>query len=166
MSTNVTTITAVDYVSNIFQPGDRIAIMLLRTGEGEKPIHQYATAAEVATDSYMAGLAKQNDAGYNIYLAMNPLKADRRIKENVSVTRSVYLDLDQDGDVALAKIASSTAVPTPSYVLQSSPGKYQIIWSVEGMTRGEQESLLDLLIHEFGGDPAASDGTRVLRLPG
>jgi hypothetical protein len=55
--------------------------------------------------------------------------------------------------------------PKPHFVLQSSPNKFQVIWLVEGIEPAEQESLLDALIHEFGGDPAASDMVRVLRLP-
>jgi hypothetical protein len=37
---------------------------------------------------------------------------------------------------------------------------------VTGFSRDEAESLLHALANQFGGDPAATDSTRVLRLPG
>lgn len=56
--------------------------------------------------------------------------------------------------------------PTPSYVLSTSPDKFQVIWRVEGVTQEQAEGLLHALAREFDGDPAATDSTRVLRLPG
>jgi hypothetical protein len=41
-----------------------------------------------------------------------------------------------------------------------------VIWSVDGIQPTDHERLLNALIQEFGGDKAASDMTRVLRLPG
>src|SRR5580704_7973767 len=60
----------------------------------------------------------------------------------------------------------SNLVPKPNYVLTSSREKFQIAWKVEGMTLEEAEALLHAVAREFGGDPAATDATRVLRLPG
>ena len=45
----------------------------------------------------------------------------------------------------------------PNYVLNTSPDKFQVVWKVEGMTIEDRE---------FDGDAAATDSTRVLRLPG
>jgi energy-coupling factor transporter ATP-binding protein EcfA2 len=44
--------------------------------------------------------------------------------------------------------------------------KYQVIWRVEGFGPDEAESALRSLAQRFGGDPAATDSTRVFRLPG
>ena len=40
------------------------------------------------------------------------------------------------------------------------------MWKVSGFTQDEAESLLHNLANKFGGDLAATDSTRVLRLPG
>jgi hypothetical protein len=77
-----------------------------------------------------------------------------------------YLDLDHGGSEALAAIENSSVVPTPNYILSSSPEKYQIVWKVEGMNLEEAEILLHAMALKFGGDPAATDATRVLRVPG
>lgn len=57
-------------------------------------------------------------------------------------------------------------VPTPNYVVNTSPEKFQLVWKVEGVTVAESDALNHALVNEFGGDPAATDAARVLRLPG
>jgi hypothetical protein len=98
---------------------------------------------------------------------MNPLRkhASTRTKEDIKSIRRVYLDLDHGGQEALNSVENSNAVPKPNYVLTSSPGKFQIVWKVEGMGLREAEGLLRAMARECGGDPAATDATRVLRLP-
>jgi hypothetical protein len=54
----------------------------------------------------------------------------------------------------------------PSVVLSTSPGKYQVLWRVEGFDFDQQENTLKLLTLAFGGDPACTDRNRVLRMPG
>jgi hypothetical protein len=99
---------------------------------------------------------------------MNPLRkhALTRTKKDIKSIRHVYLDLDHGGQEALNSVENSSAVPKPNYVLTSSPGKFQIVWKVEGMGLREAEALLHAMARECGGDPAATDATRVLRLPG
>ena len=99
---------------------------------------------------------------------MNPIKdgAYSRTKEDIKDIRHVYLDLDRNGDEALEAIRNSTEVPPPNFVLDTSPGKHQVVWKVSGFSQDEAESLLHNLANQFGGDLAATDSTRVLRLPG
>jgi len=80
--------------------------------------------------------------------------------------RHVYLDLDKEGNEALDAIRNSPDVPTPNFVLDSSPGKHQVVWKVSGFSQDEAETLLHSLAKKFSGDLAATDSTRVLRLPG
>jgi hypothetical protein len=99
---------------------------------------------------------------------MNPIKegASSRTKRDIKDIRHVYLDLDRNGDQALQAIRNSSEVPTPNFVLDTSPGKHQVVWKVSGFSQDESESLLRNLANRFGGDLAATDSTRVLRLPG
>jgi hypothetical protein len=93
-----------------------------------------------------------------LYPNQNPVK----LKD----IRHVYLDLDRKGDQALEAIRNSTDVPPPNFVLDTSLGKHQVVWKVSGFSQDEAESLLHSLANKFGGDLAATDSTRVLRLPG
>jgi hypothetical protein len=161
---SATTMSAAEYIGTLFASDDLICIMTLR--KGEKPKHIFATIEDATSTKFMNALRKQNEAGYDIYICMNPLIAKRRVKENVDTTRTLYIDIDKNGVAALNKISQSTLVPKPHFILQSSPNKFYVIWMVDGIQPADQERLLAALIQEFDGDPAASDCTRVLRLPG
>jgi hypothetical protein len=101
-------------------------------------------------------------------MGMNTIKdgAYSRTKGDIKDIRHVYLDLDRNGDQALQEIRNSTQVAAPNFVLDTSPGKHQVVWKVSGFTQAEAETLLHNLANKFGGDLAATDSTRVLRLPG
>lgn len=90
----------------------------------------------------------------------------RRTKIDVKDIRHLYLDLDEEGQRKLATIYQDAAVPHPNYVLHTSPEKYQVIWRVQGISQNDAEDLLRGMARRYGGDPAATDSTRVFRLPG
>jgi len=158
---------ASDYILDNFEPRDRIAMLVLKRDFGET-IQRLTSAQKGASPEFQAWLRYKNANGSDIYMGMNPLRQDAatRTKEEIETIRHVYLDLDQGGPEALESVEDSSVVPKPNYVLTSSPGKFQVVWNVEGMNLDEAESLLHAMAREFGGDPAATDATRVLRLPG
>ena len=61
---------------------------------------------------------------------------------------------------------TASSVPEPNYVINTSPHKYQVIWKVQGITPSQAEALQKAIVEQFDGDPAATDSTRTLRLPG
>jgi RepB DNA-primase N-terminal domain len=158
---------ASDYILDNFEPTDRIAMLVLNRDLRET-IQRITSVQKAASPEFQAWLRYKNANGSDIYIGMNPLRQDAstRTKEDIKSIRHVYLDLDHGGHEALASVENSSAVPEPNYVLTSSPGKFQIVWKVEGINLDEAEGLLQALVREFGGDPAATDATRVLRLPG
>jgi hypothetical protein len=113
-------------------------------------------------------LAHENATGANVYAAANPLVSGsrKRTKESVAEVRHLYLDLDTDAEAKLAALKSSNAVPVPTAIVSTSPGRYQVLWRVESFPFQRQETMLKLLAFTFGGDPACTDCNRVLRLPG
>ena len=160
-------LSASDYIRANFQPSDRIAI-LLRSRNRSEVMQRITTAEKIASPEFQAWLAFKNAEGFDIYIGMNTLKhgAYSRTKQDIDTIRHVYADLDYDGPRALAAIQSSELVPKPNFVLETSPGKYQAIWRVEGIKPEDAESTQQSIAYEFGADPAATDSTRVLRLPG
>jgi hypothetical protein len=158
---------APEYILDNFDSADRIAMLVLNRDFGET-IQRITSAQKAASPEFQAWLRYKNANGSDIYIAMNPLKKDAatRTKEEIETIRHVYLDLDHGGAQALEAIENSSAVPKPNYILNSSPEKHQVVWKVEGMNLEEAEGLLHAMVREFGGDPAATDATRVLRLPG
>jgi hypothetical protein len=158
---------ASEYILDNFEPIDRIAMLLLNRDLGET-LQRITSALKASSPEFQAWLRYKNATGSDIYIGMNPLRkhALTRTKKDIKSIRHVYLDLDHGGQGALNSVQNSSAVPKPNYVLTSSPGKFQIVWKVEGMGLREAEALLHAMARECGGDPAATDATRVLRLPG
>lgn len=160
-------LSASEYILDNFDPADRIAILVLNRDFGET-IQRITSAQKAASPEFQAWLRYKNASGSDIYMGMNPLKKDAstRTKEDIESIKHVYIDLDYGGPETLESIENSSVVPKPNYVLNSSPEKHQIVWKVEDMNLEEAEALLHAMAREFGGDPAATDATRVLRVPG
>src|ERR1700685_2299198 len=158
---------ASEYVRELFEPGDNTAI-LVRNRRTGKTVQRITKAETIADPEFQAWLAARNAAGSDVYVGMNPIKegAYTRTKDNIKDICHIYLDLDTKGDEVLEAIRNSTEVPAPNFVLDTSPGKHQVVWKVSGFSQDEAESLLHGLANKFGGDLAATDSTRVLRLPG
>src|SRR6202046_2289730 len=158
---------ASEYVRGLFEPGDNAAVLVRNRSTGHT-VQRIARAETLATPDFQTWLANQNASGSDRFMGINPIKdgAHSRTKGSIKDIRHVYLDLDRKGDVALEAIRNSPSVPAPNFVLDTSPGKHQVVWKVSGFSQDEAESLLHSLANQFGGDIAATDSTRVLRLPG
>jgi hypothetical protein len=157
---------ASEYILDNFEQTDRIAMLVLNRDFGET-VQRITSAQKAASPEFQAWLRYKNANGSDIYIGMNPLKkhASTRTKEDIESIKHVYIDLDHGGSEALEAIESSGVVPKPNYVLNSSPKRHQVVWKVEAMNLEEAEVLLHAMAREFGGDPAATDATRVLRVP-
>jgi hypothetical protein len=158
---------ASEYVRELFEPNDNAAILVRNRSTGQT-IQRIAKAEIVSSPGFQTWLANQNVGGSDVFIGMNPIKdgAYSRTKDNIKDIRHVYLDLDRNGDEALESIRNSLAVPAPNFVLDTSPGKHQVVWKVSGFSQDEAESLLHSLASQFDGDLAATDSTRLLRMPG
>ena len=159
--------TPTEYILDNFDTSDWIAVLVLNRQFGETR-QRITTAEKVAHPEFQAWLRYKNAIGADIYVGMNALKphTSTRTKEDIESISHVYLDLDYGGTPALDAVQNSDLVPRPNYVLNTSPEKFQIVWKVGGMTIDKAEALNQAMVKEFDGDPAATDSTRVLRLPG
>jgi len=149
-------LSASEYALALFEPSDNVAVLLRNRRTGQT-VQRITTAETVASPEFQSSLRRENSAGADIFIGMNPIKdgAYSRTKSNIREIRHLYLDLDTNGHEAVESIRNSPEVPAPNFILDTSPDKHQVVWRVEGL---DQE--------QAGGDPAATDSTRVLRLPG
>ena len=156
-----------EYVLALFEPADEVAI-LTRNRRTGRTVQRIATAETIVDSQFQSWLQSENAAGADIFVGMNPIRngANGRTKENIREIRHLYIDLDTGGQNALDAIRNSLDVPTPNFILDTSPDKHQVVWRVEGLAIEEAESLLRAMASQFGGDLAATDSARVLRLPG
>ncbi len=160
-------LSAPEYVLALHEPNDHVAV-LVRNRSREQTMQRILPAETIASPPFQAWLKEQNEAGADIFVGMNPGKdgIPNRTKENVREIRHVYLDLDEDAGASLHAVRTSGDAPSPNFLLDTSPGKHQVVWRVDGMDQEQAETLLHSLAAQFGGDPAATDVSRVLRLPG
>lgn len=158
---------ASEYIRSGFRPRDRHALFLLHRRFGGV-IQRVVAAEDIASDETLQWLARKNRDGFEVYVGMNALKPDAqgRTKADSADIRNLYLDLDREAEAALSSLQARDDTPEPNRVLDTSPGKLQVVWRVERFTLDEVESLQRRLAAEFGADPAATDAARVLRLPG
>ena len=158
---------ASEYILDNFKPTDRIAVLVLNRQLGETT-QRITTAQKASSPEFQAWLRYKNANGADIYVGMNALQhhASTRTKDDIEKISHVYLDLDHGGSASLEALENSDLVPCLNYVLNTSPEKFQVVWKVDGMTMEEAEALNQAMVREFDGDPAATDSTRVLRLPG
>jgi hypothetical protein len=158
---------ASEYVLALFEPSDNVAV-LLRHRERHQTLQHITTAETVVNPEFQSWLGERNRSGADVFLGMNPLKdgSTTRTKGSIKEIRHVYLDLDENAPDSLQAIRDSSDVPAPNFVLDTSPGKHQVVWKIEGIDQEQAECLLRSLANQFDGDPAATDSTRVLRMPG
>jgi RepB DNA-primase from phage plasmid len=155
------------YISENFAPSDWLAVVVLNR-QSQEIIQRIATAEKIASPGFQSWLRHKNAQGADIYLSLNTLRqrSRSRTKSDIQEIRHLYLDLDFDGPQKLAAIYADPSLPHPNYVLNTSPDKFQVVWKVVGIAQNEAEALLRSLAERFGADPAATDCTRVFRIPG
>ena len=158
---------ATEYILTSFQRTDRLAVLIRNSDLGET-VQRITTAGKIAEPSFQEWLRHKNEKdSFDIYIGMNTLKpeARTRTKEDIDTIRHLYMDIDHDGPAALGRIQQSNLVPHHNYTINTSPAKFQVVWRVQNMSQEQAESLQRAMVRKFGGDPAATDSSRVLRLP-
>jgi hypothetical protein len=161
-------ISTTEYVLTNFQRSDRLAVLVRNRFRGET-VQRITSPAKIVESSFQDWLRYKNEKeSCDIYIGMNTLKleARTRTKDDIQTIRHLYMDIDHDGPAALAKIQQSNLVPPLNYTVNTSPDKFQVVWRVRNISQEQAESLQRAMVRKFGGDPAATDSTRVLRLPG
>ena len=155
------------YLRDNFRPDDRLAIVLIQK-EIHRVVQRIATTEKIAARGFQAWLRHENAQRCEVYVSMNTIKpASRgRTKNDIAEVRHIYLDFDDNGTAAVQALMQRSDVPTPNYLVNSSAGKWQVVWKVEGFGQEDAERLMRHLVRETGADPAATDSSRVLRLPG
>ncbi len=172
------------FIRKNFNPDDHVAIGRIQY-EGGKPTMRQAIlpAEELVSYRWQQFLKAANVNGQNIHISLNTyqpspaaMAGERatggRTKADLKAIRHVAIEIDKDGKAAVDRIAQSG--PPPHHVVESSPGKFHVWWRVQGFETGpyhrpdieRAEQATRGLIKTFGGDPAASDVTRMLRAPG
>jgi hypothetical protein len=149
------------YVSLLYTLTDRVALCLI---QGQAVQHRFLAVKDIG--KFIPFLQAMNCQGWNIYITPSVMKtgALRRTKANFMSEQDVIY-LDADDKQVMEKVRSE--YPYPTIVVKTSVGHYQIYWKlVEKISIEAQESLMKRIAQSVGSDIAATDVSRVLRLPG
>jgi hypothetical protein len=155
------------FIRDNFEPQDRLAVVLIdRTSRGVT--QRISPARQIATPEFQTWLKERNRAGADIFVSMNALheQARGRTRADVAVIRHLYLDFDSDGTRAVEGLRAREDMPEPNYLVNTSPDHWQVSWKVQGFGQEQAEEMMRAMVREFGADPAATDTSRVLRIPG
>lgn len=111
-------------------------------------------------------LCHMNAGGYGIFATVAEMDGRGRQLENVFALRAHYVDLD--GDTASADLDRACAsVPPPTFMVESSPGKFHVYWVVTPYAGNDRFSDLQRRLRQtYNGDPKVIDAARVMRVPG
>ena len=96
-----------DYIRSLFEPRDRVSLVAIPRGEGGGGVVQVIRSADVvAGERTQAWLRYLNANRHDLFLGVNPIRSGAwgRTKEAIGDVLRVYLDIDEEGDKALARI--------------------------------------------------------------
>ena len=165
--------TAIRFLNSMFDRGDRVAILAIPRGGDSTDVQQRFAPAHVATGKTQAWLRYLNAQRYDIYLGVNPVRADSRQREkgDIAEVRRLQVDLDDNGPENLKRLLGHVTrgiIPQPRHLIRSSKDHYQVLWdTARGQWSPDQaEATMRSLADSYGGDPACSEVARVMRWPG
>jgi hypothetical protein len=155
------------FLKTAYHDDDRIVIAYRRLPSRDWH-HRFVIARNARAPRFLAYLRYLNAQRHDIYVSMNAFgpRHHGRTEANVVAIRHIYVEFDSGGAPALAALRARPDLPPLSYVVHSSPGKFQAIWNVCDFEPAAAKRLLRHLAYELGADHAVHDLNRVLRLPG
>ena len=165
---------AVKFIERMFShaASDRMAILAIPRSEG-KAEQRVFTLGQATSRKVQGWLRHMNARDYDIYLCVNPVRVGSggREKGDIEEIRRLQLDLDEEGAAGLASVFEDVGrgeLSRLAHVLRSSKERYQILWdTVPGEWEMEvAEAVMRALAARYGGDRAATDVARVMRMPG
>ena len=165
---------AVKFIERMFSHAahERVAILAIPRSDG-KAEQRVFTLGQATSRKVQAWLRHLNARDYDIYLCVNPIRpgSGGMEKEDIDEVRRLQLDLDEEGARGLRRVLEDVGrgeLPRPAHVLRSSKDRYQILWdTVPGEWEIEgAEAVMRALAERYGGDHAATDVSRVMRMPG
>ena len=127
---------------------------------------RYANLTLMQVTNKLSELQAINDKGAGVFVAVNRFNGHRKI-ENLTRVRGVHADMD---DVTEDQLTLLSKILQPSIVVQSSSStRFQLYWLLndgDTLISAEAKAINQSLAQNHGGDKAAVDVARLLRLPG
>ncbi len=157
----------VRFLRTLFELADWVAVFL-KSYESSGVVQRVGPVSWVESERVQRWLRAMNAQKYNVFVSVNAIASGRRTRtrDAVGTVRHVFLDADHDASDLLSRVKARNDLPSPSYVLHSSPNHVHVFWRVSGFDRDSVERLQKQLARELQTDPAATPVTQNTRLPG
>jgi hypothetical protein len=158
---------ALQFLRTAYEPEDWIALFLKSyvTGRTTQRVGPLGLFLEPRMHAWLRAMNAQR---FNVYVSVNAIKPGvrARTKDAIGAVRHLFLEADDDGAAVLTELAACDEIPSPSYVLESSPNRVHVFWRVAGFTTETIERLQKHLATRFRTDPAATACSQTTRLSG
>lgn len=132
--------------------------------DAQSPEHRFLTVGNLPR--FLAYARYRNSRGWGVYVTpslLQPHPVNRRKPSFQDRQSIIYLDCDQAGCLDCVR----QRYPYPTLVVRTSKGRYQIYWRLDQpLPVAAQEQLMSAMARDVHADRAATDVSRVLRLPG
>ena len=154
----------VRFLWTLFEPTDWVAIFL-KSYERSGVAQRVGPVSWVQSERFQRWLRAMNAQKYNVFVSVNTIASGRRsrTRDAIGAVRHVFLDADNDGSAVLSRVEARQDLPSPSYVLHSSPNHIHVFWRVTGFDNDLVERLQKQLARELQTDPAATPVTQTTR---
>lgn len=155
------------FLRRAYEPDDWIAVFLKHYESGEA-VQRVGPVQMFQQPRVQSWLRMMNARRFNVYISVNAMTAGvrSRTRDAVRAIRHIFVEVDHDGRAVLATIEARRDLPTPSYVLQSSPDRVHVFWRAIGFSKAGAEQLQKHLARDLGADSAATPCSQTTRLPG
>ncbi|MGE3844944.1 MAG: DNA-primase RepB domain-containing protein [Vicinamibacterales bacterium] len=149
------------------RPTDWMALLVKHHDTGEA-LQRIVPVRYAISDSTLAWLSRSNAEGCSVYASVNTLVAGTRsrARNRVAAVRHVFLDIDEVAQDVLSRLARSSELPAPNYIVHTSPGRAHVLWRARDFECCAAERLQKQMAAYLGCDLAATAVTQLTRLPG
>lgn len=164
MTTAADWLIAARFLRAAFEPDDWIAVLMKAADTGR--VTQRVAPVQAVLSPPWSGWLRMMNHRCNVYVSVNALTPGSRERTAGAVAAVRHLFLDIDHEAARILPAIERELPAPSFVVQTSPGRYQVLWRVRSCPVIEAERIQKHLARSLGTDTAATSAAQTLRLPG
>ena len=121
------------FLKTVFEPTDWVAIFL-KSYDRSGVAQRVGSVSWVQSERFQRWLRAMNARKYNVFVSVNAIASGRRsrTRDAIGAVRHVFLDADHDGSAVLSRVEARRDLPSPSYVLHSSPNRVHVFWRVSG----------------------------------
>ena len=105
---------------------------------------------------------------YNVFVSVNAIASGRRsrTRDAIGAVRHVFLDADHDGPAVLSRVEARRDLPSPSYILHSSPNHIHVFWRVTGFDQRRRRAAAEAACPRVADGSGGDAGDTEHRLPG